>query len=161
MLQLLQVVTLIIVAIVMAMALAHALEYPGKMRLGERDYRTVQAIYYPGFTFGGGSEPLAIILTFVLLLLTPASPAFWLTLVALIALVAVQAVFWLVTQPVNKHWVKGERLGGAGQAFFDAAGNVEGDWTALRNRWEYSHIARAALATIAFVLLLVAITLGA
>jgi hypothetical protein len=161
MLQLLQVVTLIIVAIVMAMALAHALEYLGKMRLGERDYRTVQAIYYPGFTFGGGSEPLAIILTFVLLLLTPASPAFWLTLGALIALVVVQAVFWLVTQPVNKHWVKGERLGGAGQAFFDAAGNVEGDWTALRNRWEYSHIARAALATTAFVLLLVAVTLGA
>jgi hypothetical protein len=158
MLQLLQIVTLVLVAIVMALSLSHALEYPGKLRLGEKDYRVVQAIYYPGFTFGGASEPAAIVVTFVLLLLTPGVAAFWLTLAALIALIAIQAVFWLVTQPVNKHWLKGEKLSGTGRAFFGAGGNVEGDWTALRDRWEYSHIARAALATIAFVLLLVAVT---
>jgi hypothetical protein len=158
MLQLLQIVTLVLAAITMALSLSHALEYPGKLRLGEKDYRVVQTIYYPGFTFGGASEPAAIILTFVLLLATPASLAFWLTLIALIALVGVQVVFWLVTQPVNKHWVKDETLSGAGKAFFDAGGNVEGDWTALRDRWEYSHIARASLAMIAFVLLLVAVT---
>ena len=158
MLQLLQVATLILVAIVMALSLSHALEYPGKLRLGEKDYRTVQTIYYPGYTFGGASEPAAILVTFVLLLMTPGATAFWLTLIAMLALVAVQAVFWLVTQPVNKHWVKGEKLSGAGKTFFGAGGNVQGDWTALRDRWEYSHIARAALATVAFVLLLVAVT---
>jgi hypothetical protein len=158
MLQLLQVVTLVLVAITMALSLSHALEYPGKLRLGEKDYCVVQAIYYPGFTFGGASEPAAILAAFVLLLATPASAAFWLTLIALLALIAVQVVFWLVTQPVNKHWLKGETLSGAGEAFFGAGGNIEGDWRALRDRWEHSHIARAALATVAFVLLLVAVT---
>jgi hypothetical protein len=158
MLQLLQIVTLVVAAIAMALSLSHALEYPGKLRLGEKDYRVVQTIYYPGFTLGGASEPAAIGLTFVLLLATPASMAFWLTLIALIVLVGVQVVFWLVTQPVNKHWMKGEKLGDAGKTFFDVGGNIEGDWTALRDRWEHSHIARAALATIAFVLLLAAVT---
>lgn len=158
MLQFLQIVTLVLVAVTMALSLAHALEYPGKLRLGEKDYRAVQAIYYPGFTFGGASEPAAIVVTFVLLLLTPGDTAFWLTLVALIALIAVQAVFWLMTQPVNKHWLKGEKLSGAGKTFFGTGGNVQGGWTALRDRWEYSHIVRAALAMIAFVLLLVAVT---
>src|SRR5690554_5131958 len=48
-----QVATLLCVAIAMAFSLAHALELPGKMRLGREAYLTVQPIYYPGFTFGG------------------------------------------------------------------------------------------------------------
>lgn len=32
----------------MAPALAHAMEYPGKMRLSRDAYLTVQPIYYPG-----------------------------------------------------------------------------------------------------------------
>ena len=46
----------------MGLALAHALEFPGKLRLDEATYRDVQTIYYPGFTVGGlvgelGSRP--------------------------------------------------------------------------------------------------------
>jgi hypothetical protein len=46
--------------------------------------------------------------------------------------------------------VQGQRLGRAGAKFFsmgatDAAGS--GDWTRLRDRWEYSHVARAGFAT--------------
>jgi len=37
----------------MALALAHALELPGKMRLSKEAYLAVQPIYYPGFTIGG------------------------------------------------------------------------------------------------------------
>jgi len=48
-----QVITLMLVAVSMAMSLAHALELPGKLRLSETEYRIVQPIYYPGFTFGG------------------------------------------------------------------------------------------------------------
>lgn len=49
----LTVLSLLLVAVTMATSLAHALEWPGKRRLGEAAYKTTQAIYYPGFTFGG------------------------------------------------------------------------------------------------------------
>ena len=50
MLQTMQILATILVAITMAPALAHAFEFPGKMRLSKDSYITVQAIYYPGFT---------------------------------------------------------------------------------------------------------------
>ena len=50
MLQLFEVVAVLVVAIVMALSLAHALELPGKLRLSKEDYLAVQPIYYPGFT---------------------------------------------------------------------------------------------------------------
>ncbi len=46
-------VALLLVAVTMGLSLAHALEFPGKLRLDEPTYRAVQAIYYPGFTIGG------------------------------------------------------------------------------------------------------------
>ena len=45
--------SLLLVAVTMGLSLAHALEFPGKLRLDEPTYRAVQAIYYPGFTIGG------------------------------------------------------------------------------------------------------------
>jgi hypothetical protein len=57
----LQVAAVILVAVAMALSLAHALELPGKMRLGKDTYLAVQQIYYPGFTIDGGAEPLAIL----------------------------------------------------------------------------------------------------
>jgi hypothetical protein len=64
---LLQVITILLVAVAMSLALAHALELPGKMRLDEQTYRTVQTIYYPGFTFGRLGEGLGMLATLVLL----------------------------------------------------------------------------------------------
>ena len=61
MLLLLQIVTVFLVGVAMSMALAHALEYPGKMRLDESTYMAVQTIYYPGFTIGGIGELLAVV----------------------------------------------------------------------------------------------------
>jgi hypothetical protein len=55
--------TIVIVALPTATAVAHALELPGKLRLDERTYRAVQRMYYPGFTLGGYAEPLAIAAT--------------------------------------------------------------------------------------------------
>jgi hypothetical protein len=43
----------------MALSLAHALEFPGKLRLGKDAYLAVQQIYYPGFTFDGFVGELA------------------------------------------------------------------------------------------------------
>ena len=151
----------------MTMALAHALEFPGKMRLDKQSYMTVQGIYYPGFTLGGIAEPLAAIATLILLLLMrDHGVAFWCALSALVALLAMHAIFWLITQPVNRHWLKDQRLGDAGTRFFaldranlPAPDSFDSNWQHFRNRWEYSHIARAVLSAIALIALAGAISL--
>ena len=64
-----QILSIILVALAMAPALAHAFEYPGKMRLNKDAYVTVQSIYTPGFAIAGVSEPAALVAVLVLLLL--------------------------------------------------------------------------------------------
>ena len=115
MFDILQVVSVLLTAIAVATALAHALELPGKMRLTRDEYFAVQHIYYPGFTLAGIGEGLAPVATAILLFLTPRDgPAFWLTLVALIGLLGMQAVYWIVTHPVNKLWLEGQQLSAVG-----------------------------------------------
>jgi hypothetical protein len=161
MLQALQIAALLLTAAAWAFALAHAAEYPGKLRLDRDTYLKVQAIYYPGFTIGGASELLSSLAILALLAVTPVSaPAFaWIT-IGLAATLATQTVFWLVTQKVNRIWAKDIGLGGAGERFFATGGMArETDWTKLRDRWEYSHIARAVLMSVALVALAIALTL--
>ena len=157
MVQTLQILSIALAAIGMGLSLAHALELPGKRRLDEPTYRRVQTIYYPGFTVGGAlGEPGAMLATLVLLLLTPSgTAAFWLTLAALACLLVEHGVYWVVTHPVNKAWLAGEGLRGAGGAFFGSGGAMPSNqsWTALRDRWEYSHVARAVFAGLAFLAL--------
>ncbi len=154
MLLILQVVTVFLVAVSMSMALAHALEFPGKLRLDEQAYRSVQTIYYPGFTFGGIGEVLAVVATLILMLsMRHDGVSFWWAFSAFVAIVAMQAVFWFITQPTNRHWLKNQPLSEAGTRFFalDRADNpsskeaIYPDWKRLRDRWEYSHIVRAFL----------------
>jgi hypothetical protein len=164
----LQVLTVILVVLAMAPALAHALELPGKMRVAKDVYFAMQPIYYPGFTIAGMSEPLSIISTVILLVLMPLGSAdFWLTLVALLGLIGMQAVYWLLTHPVNQFWLHGEQLSGVGAGFFSlASGSRRGrqhetgpvDWTEWRDRWEYSHVARVGLATVSLIALVIAIS---
>ncbi|MGP1383485.1 MAG: anthrone oxygenase family protein [Thainema sp.] len=110
---------------------------------------------------GGISEPVSIILTATLLWLTPAGSAeFWLTLLALIGLIGMQAVYWLITHPVNQFWVEGESLDRFSSGFFTfgTRSSSETDtpvWTELRDRWEYSHVARAVFGLLSLVALLI------
>jgi hypothetical protein len=162
MLTLVQIVTILVVAVAMALSLAHALELPGKMRLSKEAYYTVQPIYYPGFTFAGFAEPVGIALTILLLFMTPPGTAdFWLTLAALAGLIGVSAVYWLVTHPVNKFWLEGQELSRAGSSFFSFGAGTDKTrrpaWTELRDRWEYSHVARAVLAFASFTALIIAV----
>lgn len=146
-----QVFALLLFSLAMSMALAHALEFPGKRRLDERTYRAVQPIYYPGFTIGGAVGEFGGMLTLIgLLLITPtATLAFPLTLAALVALVAMQGVYWLVIHPVNRFWVAGQDMGRAGKGFFGVANRARAGrtptWTDLRDRWEWGHAARAVV----------------
>ena len=169
MLEVLQALILIFVVLVMVPALAHALELPGKLRLAKDDYLVVQPIYYPGFTIAGAFEPIAIISAIVLLVLTPREGReFWLTLVALIGLIGMHGVYWIFTHPVNNFWLQDEKLSTTGTTFFSAGSKKQGsenpthsvDWTELRDRWEYSHVARAGLALASFVALVVLVSIG-
>jgi hypothetical protein len=165
----LQVLSVCLVAVAMALALAHALELPGKMRLDKKTYLATQPIYYPGFTVGGGiGEGGGMWATLILLLLTPrASPEFRWTLAAFIALVAMHLAYWVLTHPVNKFWLRDRQLTGFSGGFFrfDPAGRSapeatgEDDWKRLRRRWEYSHVARAALAVMSLVFLVIAVAI--
>ena len=161
----LQVFTAFVVSIAMSLALAHALEWPGKRRLDRDTYRAVQAIYYPGFTFGGFSEWIGILATAALLWTTPkdTAPFDWIAF-ALVCLIAMHLVYWTVTHPVNKFWVAGIDLPTLGAKFFgvDSSRLESGPsddelWTRLRNRWESSHVVRAVLAACALLAVLIAI----
>jgi hypothetical protein len=161
----LQIVTVVLVALAMIPAVAHALEWPGKMRLGKDRYFAVQRIYYPGFTFAGIGEPVGFISAIVLLILTPKGTAgFWLTLLAVVCLLGMQGVYWIFVHPVNKVWVQGESMSALGSGFFALGGpRVQSktrapEWTQFRNRWEHAHLVRAGLVTVSFLALVIAIS---
>ena len=160
----LQVLSILLVSVGMSLSLAHALELPGKRRLQRETYFAVQTIYYPGFTVGGMFGELgAILVTGVLLLLTPAATVrFWLVLTTLTCLGIMHALYWVITHPVNQVWLKHQELRGPGAKFFGRPrATVEADWTLLRDRWEMSHVARAVFAMSALAALVVAGTLRA
>lgn len=168
MLEVLHVVAILLVSVAMALALAHALEYPGKLRLNKETYLATQQIYYPGFTFGGLAEALALVVMLVLAIVTPpGSVVYWLTLCAFVAMLLMHATYWVLTHPVNKFWLEDFEMKGAGRGFFAfdplarTAGGAAPDWTALRDRWEHSHIVRAVLSVLALTLLATAVALEA
>ncbi|HLP67663.1 MAG TPA: DUF1772 domain-containing protein [Rhizobium sp.] len=149
----LSVLALLLTAINMGLALAHALEFPGKLRLGEPTYRAVQSIYYPGFTIGGlVGEVGGMLLLIVLFVATPAGTGrFWWESAALVLLAAGHAVYWVATHPVNAFWLKDARLATPGRLFFGLLAVPGGDWRRMRSIWEWSHIARAAFFTLGFL----------
>lgn len=151
----------LLVATTMGLALAHALELPGKLRLDKDTYVAVQAIYYPGFTIGGLVGELGgLLVLFALLFLTPyGSHRFWWTAAAFGLLLAAHVVYWLVTHPVNNFWVKDTDMADAGTAFFSFLAGKGGDWAQMRDIWEYSHVARACLALMSLASMAIALTL--
>lgn len=160
----LQIVTLLLVAIAMALSLAHALELPGKLRLSREQYLVAQPIYYPGFTIGGASEPVGIVALMLLSISTPTGTAqFWLTICAFAALAFAHAIYWMLTHPVNNFWLKDFELKGLGAGFFGFGvshqNQTKPDWTEFRDRWEYSHVARAGLSMLSLILLTTALVL--
>lgn len=161
MIDLLQVVSVMLVALTAASAMAHAMELPGKMRLDKDVYFAVQRIYYPGFTIAGIAEPASAVATAVLLFVTPeSSAAVSLVLMAFLAMLAVNVIYWVRVHPVNKYWIEGQPMGALGTGFFAVQKRKEQrppDWTELRNRWEYSHAVRAALSSVGLLTLVISL----
>lgn len=162
-----EVVAVFLAAVAMALALAHALELPGKLRLDKETYIAVQSIYYPGFTFAGVGEVLAVLAALVLLLVTPVdTTAFLLTLLGFAALVAMHGAYWVLVHPVNRFWLKDRELSALGAGFFGLGGTRrrESDgvrredlWKRHRDRWEYAHVLRAVLSVVALIALTAAV----
>ena len=90
-------------------------------------------------------------------------------LIALAALLVTHAIFWIVSQPVDKFWLKNQQLEGIGMRFFYPTGpmtqpgeqaDTDKDWKRMPDRWEYSHLVRAVLSVIALVTLAVALSMS-
>jgi hypothetical protein len=152
-------VVALLLAVTMGLSLAHALEFPGKVRLDEPTYRAVQAIYYPGFTIGGLVGEFGGMLALVaLVILTPTNTErFWWTAAALGLLLAGHVTYWVVTHPVNGAWLKDTNLTGMSKMFFGLFSAPDEDWKHMRNVWEYSHVARAGFATLSFLSMTIAV----
>jgi hypothetical protein len=157
---LVEILSVLLVAVAMALSLAHALEWPGKLRLSKDEYLAMQPIYYPGFTIGGIGDVLGLFATAPLAFLTPFDNAsFWLVLSAFLGMLAMNLIYWIAVHPVNKHWMQGQSVGTAGAAFFGAGpSGAAPKWTALRDRWEYAHVARAILASVSLLALVISLT---
>jgi hypothetical protein len=155
----LELMSLFLVVATVIPSVAHALELPGKLRLTREQYLAVQPIYYPGFTLIGAAEPLSILILAGLAVATPRGTiSFWLIVGALSAAVLTHLLYWTVTAPVNKVWLNRETLSGGAQRFFRAGASLdESDWSILRDRWERSHLYRAASSVSALMLLSVAV----
>jgi hypothetical protein len=90
---------------------------------------------------------------------------------SLLGLVSMQLLYWTRTDPASKFWLQNadKDLGNVGEGVFafelmgppiSQTTQREMDWRKLRDRWEYSHVARAGVAFISFISLLIAIVLS-
>jgi Domain of unknown function (DUF1772) len=128
-------ITLILSALVMGMALCHALELPAKMQYSASQYIAIQNSLYVAFgppNIGALIEfaaPLAAIA--LAILVRKRHPALQLTLMACaLMLLAFPIIFFAFTEPVNRV------IRGA------TPESIPVNWEQLRNQWEYSHLAR-------------------
>jgi hypothetical protein len=131
-------ITILLTALSMGVALAHLLEMPAKLRFDGTLWLTLlQRLYPPGFgRFGAAFEGGAVVALAVLPWLMRrrgCGSAFGWTLAATIAMISAHAVFWVWVSPVNSVM---QPLNPA---------TLPPDWITLRDQWEYAHATRALL----------------
>lgn len=136
-------VALLATAVALGGALAHAFELPNKIGLPGEEYFIVQKAYR-------GWNQLAYVLIVQIMSMIAVAvmsrhfPAvLWPVVVAILCLVAAQALFWIYTYPANvatANWTV-----------------MPPDWEALRRQWEYSHAAGAAFQLLAMASLIFAV----
>jgi len=133
--------TLVLTALAMSAALAHAFELPNKINLSREQYLIVQQLYM-GWAWLGLVVVGATVATLMLALTSRNEPrAFSGDLMAFVGVAASLVVFAIFTYPVNQathNWTM-----------------TPDNWEALRRDWEYSHATAAGLDFVAFVALVV------
>lgn len=135
-------VALFTTAVCLGPALAHLFELPNKMELDRDSYFTVQAIYRGWNLFAFGLLVQFASIAAFIVLSRRTGELLWPALIALLGLIAAQALFWIYTFPANQataNWT-----------------TIPGNWEMLRRRWEYSHAAGAVFQLITLAALIVA-----
>ena len=135
-------IALLATALALGAALAHALELPNKINLAKDEYFVVQKAYR-GWNQLGYLLVIELIAMLAVAALSRDEPrVLWPTIIAIVSLMAAQAVFWIFTYPANvvtDNWTA-----------------VPDQWEDVRARWEYSHLAGAAFQVMAMSALIVA-----
>ena len=146
MVRILRCASLFVAALVLAPVYAHLLEVPGRRALDGPTWLAVQHTFYGGYAISGALfEPLALVLCLVTAWrLRGARAALATHLLAAACVAGMLLVFALGNNPIN------------GQFAAWTPATLTPDWAALRDRWEVYHAASAALATVAFLALLLA-----
>ena len=146
--------SIVLVALLTGLALAHVLEQPAKMHYDAALYITLQKSLYVDWgppNLGGVLEPAAILATGLLAFVVRKNRrGFWFSLGALIALLlAFPVVFFGWVAPAN--------------AVFAAATlpNIPPGWSTARSNWELGHAIRFGLQLTALAMLVLSLTLDA
>jgi uncharacterized membrane protein len=130
-------ITLILAALTMGTAYAHALELPAKMNYDATLWTTINQSLYWGFGhIGGPIEGITVFLAAPILtfLVRKRQPAFQWTLAGTICFaLAFLVVFLVFTEPMNR------------EIFQWTPQSVPANWMQVRNQWEYSHVVRFVL----------------
>ena len=139
--------SLFFAALLMGLTIAHDLEIPGKHLLNGAEWIQMQNTFYGGFAIVGAvTEVGGLILTVILLfLLRRQRVNFILTLVAALCFAGTLIVFALGNQPINvlvAPWTPQ---------------TLPANWRQTRDAWDAFHATSSALATLAFITLLIAI----
>jgi hypothetical protein len=173
---LLQILSVLFVTMAMTTSLAHVYELPAMLRLDKPHYIAAQSMHHRTLAIGGIlSEWGALATTLLLVLATPmAAGAFGWAICALAALVTMQAAYWLITNPLDRFWLREAtspvlltRVPAPPASGFFATHPLYGpmlsiadqSWTRLRARWEYSHLGRALLAAVGLLALVLGLVL--
>jgi hypothetical protein len=127
--------TIMLVAISLTAAFAHLMELPAKMEYDASLYVMLHRTLYPNYgRIAGPAEGIALLASLGLAWrVRRRGKAFPLTLAAAVCQVLAMTLFLALIQPVNRtmaSWPLDE---------------IPPEWTALRDRWEYSHAVRAFL----------------
>jgi hypothetical protein len=135
--------SLIFVALTLGLTFAHVLEIIGKLRLGARDWLTVQQNLYVAFgPIGGACEILAIAFTWLTVLSRASGSGearySWIAAIAASVGLGVWAVVVAPMNAVLSSWTPD---------------SLRSDWTLVRDRWELGHAAQFVLYAIAFIAL--------
>lgn len=147
-LRIFRLLTVLLIALSMSVAMAHFMELPAKLRLeGATWLMMLQTIYPPAFgTVGAGFEIGAVLSSIALAVFVRrrGSALAW-TILGALCMAAAHAAFWIWVAPVNAVMVPA------------TADNLPANWMALRDQWEHTHAIRAILQFLALAFMLASI----
>ena len=147
MLRILRFATLLLVALSMGMAFAHALELRPKMNYEPATYLLLHRTLYEFFgpPVGGFIEAGAVVSSVALFGVRRRRRAFLLSAVGAVCMVTAHIIWWLWVNPANVAMAE------------MSLNSPLPNWTHFRNQWEYTHFARFLLQLASLSALLISV----